>query len=60
MRNNDDTEFYRDRQRAAIAMSEAAAEPAIRGIHLAMARRYADLAGELRLRANVAGAAREA
>lgn len=39
-------EYYTDRKRSAVAMSQAASEPAISRIHLQLARRYAALAGE--------------
>ena len=44
MRSDEDIEFYRDREQAAIAMSNVTAEPALRGIHLAMSQCFANLA----------------
>lgn len=37
--------YYSKRQQKALAMAEASADPAVRHIHLEMARQYAQLAG---------------
>lgn len=41
----DDAEYFENRRRSALAMSQAAPDPAIQKIHLELARRYADRAG---------------
>lgn len=41
---DDAAQYYLDRCRAAVAMSQAAAEPAVRNIHIQLARQYADIA----------------
>jgi hypothetical protein len=41
---DDAAQYYLDRCRAAVTMSQAAAEPAVRNIHIELARQYADLA----------------
>jgi hypothetical protein len=39
-------DYYSERHRMELAMAEAATDPAVRTIHLEMARRYAKRAGE--------------
>lgn len=41
--HDDDAEYYQDRKLAALAMSEAASDPAIRNIHRDLASRYGAL-----------------
>ena len=45
MRNDVEARYYQAREKETRALSEATIDPAVRAIHLEMAKRYAVLAG---------------